>query len=148
MTSPFNRGPIAPERNPPIQPQYYQPSRFEIENITLGLTTLVTTSVDHNYVLGQVVRTLIPSTYGTRQLNEKQGEVISIPAANQFVLPIDSRAFDPFVSNPAYGPTPPQVLAIGDVNSGIISSAGRSIGSGLTGTPVTIPGAFINISPN
>jgi hypothetical protein len=138
--SPFP-GPIAPENNPPIMPQYFQPSRFEIIDIDLGITTTITTSDDMNYVIGQAVRLLIPETYGSFQLNELQGLVIEIPAADQVVVDINSTNSNQFIPNPTYGPTKPQIIAIGDVNSGIISSSGRDIVNSR------LPGSFTNISP-
>jgi hypothetical protein len=132
-------GPIPPYSNPPITPQFFQPSRFVIIAITLGQTTTITTSVNHNYVLGQEVRIIIPPTFGSRGLNGQTGFVISIPAGNQVVLDTFSIGIDPFKASVAT--TQPQIVAIGDNNSGIISSTGRNI-------PTTnIPGAFINISP-
>ena len=140
-SSPFP-GPIAPESNPPINPQYYQPSVFYISAITLGNTTTVTTSVNHNYVIGQLFRLLIPPTYGSVQLNQQQGYVIGIPAADQVVVNINSTKANAFVASPTYGPTPPQIVAIGDQNSGQISSTGN------VQINTYIPGSFINISPN
>lgn len=135
-------GPIAPENNPPINPQYYQPRSFDISNIALGVSTTVTTSVNHDYVIGQLIRLLIPSTYGSFQLNQQQGYVISIPAPNQVVVNIDSsHNINAFIANPSYGPTLPQILALGDINTGVINAQGRS----STGT--FIPGSFIDISP-
>lgn len=205
-------GPIAPESNPPINPQNYQPRNYFISAITLGQTTTVTTTANMDYVVGQAVRLIIPNGCGCRQLNETQGFVLSIPAANQIVVGINSsQNVDPFISTVATitgatqapscvltatnqfqsgqkvsiagvqgmtqlngntytiltaSPTTitigvnstlftaytsggtatitllPQVLAIGDVNTGQINSNGRS----NTGT--FIPGSFINISPN
>lgn len=140
MTSPFFNGPIAPERNPPINPQFYQPSVFFISAISLGHTTTVSTSVNHNYVIGQIIRLLIPPTYGSYQLNELTGNVIAIPAANQVTVDIDSRNANAFISSPSYGPTKPQIVAVGDVNRGPISSTGRN-------QQTFISGSFINISP-
>ncbi len=131
--------PTPPYSNPPIEPQFYQPSRFVISDITLGETTLVTTSIDHNYVIGQQVRFIIPPAYGTRGLNEQSGLVISIPALNQLIVDISSKFFDPFVA--ASTDQNPQIMAIGDVNSGYINANGRN----FTGT--FIPGSFIDISP-
>ena len=140
--SPFP-GPVAPENNPPINPQYFQPSDFTISNITLGVTTTVTTSVNHNYVVGQLVRLHIPDQYRSVQLNESQGYVLSIPSANQVVINIDSSyGVNTFQPNPAYGPTVPQICAIGDINSGILNVSSRNNGSNTN-----VPGAFINISP-
>ena len=79
--------PIPPYSNPPIQPQFYQPGRFVISNITLGQTTTVTVlptsfntvSTPLNYVVGQLVRLLIPNGYGCTQLNNIPAYVLSIP---------------------------------------------------------------------
>lgn len=204
-------GPIAPESNPPINPQYYQPRNYVISAITRGQTTTVTATTSMDYVVGQLARLIIPVACGCRQLNEAQGYVLSIPAANQVVLGIDSsKNVDPFISitatitgatkaNPcvltatngfrpnqrvqisgvqgmtqlnghtytivAATPTTislgvdssgfsvytsggtatntaiPQILAVGDINSGQINSSGRI--NNLT----YINGSFINISP-
>jgi hypothetical protein len=138
---PLISGPIAAENNPPINPQYYQPSVFNIAAISNGVTTLVTTTVNHNYVVGQKVRFVISQLYGERQLNQQTGDVISVPAPNQVMVGIDSSFYDLFVANPTSGTTQPQIVAVGDVNTGTINSNGRS----STGTYV--PGAFIDISP-
>ncbi len=140
MSSPFP-GPTPDYNNPPINPQYFQPSRFVISALTLGATTTVTTSVNHNYVIGQLVRLLIQPTYGAYPLNEQVGYVIQIPASNQVVITLNSVGANQFISSPTYGPTEPQIVAIGDVNTGIISSTGRSVPT------TTIPGSFENISP-
>jgi len=131
--------PIPPYSNLPINAQYYEPSRFVISAISLGQTTIITTTINNNYVIGQLVRLIIPPSFGTRQLNEQEGYVISIPAANQVELNIYSVGFDLFINSTAT--TQAQILAIGDINSGTQNSNGRS----NTGT--FIPGAFINISP-
>lgn len=141
MTFPPNLGPIAPERNPAIEPEFYQPSVFTISALARGIQTTITTSVDHNYVVGQLVRLLIPSFYGSFQLNGQDGYVNSIPAANQVVVGINSTQANAFISSPTYGPTPPQIVAVGDVNTGPINSQGRR----NNGT--FIQGSFINISP-
>lgn len=136
------KGPISPENNPQIDPDAFQPSRFVISALTRGATTLITTSVNHNYVVGQEVRVNIPQFYGTYQITGQQGYVTSIPQANQVVVSINSLNSNAFISSPTYGPTPPQIIAIGDINSGAINANGRS----SLGT--YIPGSYINISPN
>lgn len=143
MPQPFppNIGPKAPERNPPIHPEYFLPRVFVISAIALGTSTTVTTSLNHDYVVGQNIRFLIPDTYGTRQLNERTGLVTSIPAANQVVVDINSNGMDAFIPSPTFGPTPPQIVAIGDVNTGAINTTGR------INTGTFIEGSFINISP-
>lgn len=139
--SPFP-GPVPPENNPPINSQYYQPGVFFISAISLGAFTTITTTVNHNYVIGQLCRLLIPPTYGAQQLNGMEGYVIQIPAPNQVYLNINSNGGNQFIPNPTYGPTLPQIVATGDVNSGQISSSGN------VQINTYIPGSFINISPN
>jgi|ERR1700759_104708 len=139
MSYPFNVGPNAPFRNPPIHPEYYEPSRFFISAITLGLVTTITTSVNHNYVIGQLVRTWIPSFYGTIQLNGQENLVSEIPNPNQIIIYLDSRAYDAFIPSPPYGPTPPQVCSIGDINTGQINQIFQH-------QDLNIPGSFINVS--
>lgn len=138
---PLIHGPIAPENNPPIEPQFFQPSAFQIAAIALGASTTITTSVDHNYVVGQLVRLTIPQPYGSYQLSEQQGYVTSIPAADQVVLNINSTNANAFIPTIAAPFTLPQIMAIGNIENGTINANGR-VNNGTT-----TPGAFINVSP-
>ena len=134
-------GPVPPFSNPTIQPQYYSPSQFFISAITLGQKTTVTTSVAHNYVIGQQVRLLIPRAYGCRQLNESFGIVLSIPMSTQVIVSINSSInVDPFIASSAPGQKA-QIMAIGDVNTGVINS------NGISSQGTFIPGSFTDISP-
>ena len=94
--NPFLTGPIAPERNPPITPQYYQPRVYVIEDLTYGIETLVTTVDDHDYVVGQEIRLLIPFRYGAEQLNSQTGFVISVPQSDQVLVTINSMTANAF----------------------------------------------------
>jgi len=132
--------PIPPYSNPPIQPQFYEPSRFVISDVTLGINTIVETTENMNYVIGQLVRLLIPQPFGCYQLNELQGYVLSIPSSNEVEVSIDSsRNVDEFTSSS--NPNKPQILAIGDIGNGKINATGR------VNTGTFIPGSFINVSP-
>lgn len=131
--------PIPPYQNVPINPQYYSPRQYFISDITQGPTTIVTTSVDNDYVIGQLVRLIIPYESGIRGLNGRQGYVISLPAADQVEIDINSVGLDPFTTSTAR--TQPQILAIGDVNNGQVNANGPFV------TQDFIPGSFINISP-
>lgn len=210
-------GPVAIYSNLPIEAQFYQPSRFEISALTTGVTTTVTTSTDHNYVIGQRVRLIIPQDYGCFQLNETDGIVISVPSTTQVTVEINSTDANSFIADPytatitnitqaspavvtatnyftpfdrvlitgvagmtelnnniytvvaatsssfslavnstaftaytgsgtaslfPHQTTVPQILAIGDVNSGAINTNGR------TQNQTYINGSFIDISPN
>lgn len=134
-------GPIAPYNNVPIEPTWYQPRRFVISAVSLGQTTTITTTTDMDYVVGQLVRLLIPRPYGCTQLNNAEAYVISIPADNQVELALDSSLnVNSFIS--ASYIEGPQIVAIGNINTGTTNSSGR------TNNSTFIPGSFINISPN
>jgi hypothetical protein len=128
-------------QNAPIEPQFYQPSRFVISAVSLGQTTSVTTTVNHNYKIGQEVRLLIPAKFGCFQLNEVTGFVLSIPSLTQVILSINSQVnVDPFI-NATVTTSAPQILAIGDINNGSINANAPFL------TFPLIPGSFQNISP-
>lgn len=132
--------PVPLYQNVPINPQYYKPRKFFISDITLGVQTLIETTVDMNYAIGQQIRLIIPSEFGCRQLNETFGYVVDIPSSNSVLVDIDSsQNVDPFVSSSAT--TRPQILAIGDINMGATNT------QGAINQISYIPGSFINISP-
>ncbi len=134
--------PIPLYQNLQIDADFYKPSRFVISSITLGPTTLVETSVDHNYVIGQEIRLLIPPVFGCYQLNESKGYVLSMPADNQVIVSINSSEnVDPFIASSDTFPAVAQILAIGNLNSGAINTSGRISNINY------IPGSFLNISP-
>ena len=132
--------PTPPYSNPTIEPQFYEPSRFVISGITLGQSTTVTTTTNMNYVIGQLVRLLIPSSFGCIELNEQSGYVISIPTPTSVVISINSTGASPYIASLAT--TKSQIIAIGDINTGVTNSNGPSM------IITYIPGSFINISPN
>lgn len=134
-------GPIPPYSNPPIEPQFYIPHKFEIESMVLGVTTFVTATEDMDYVIGQLVRLLIPFGFGCRDLNEKVGYVINITSADTVEIDLNSQSMTAFV-NPNYGVgSVAQIVPVGDVNTGAINNEGRR------NNKMYIPGSFRNISP-
>jgi hypothetical protein len=142
MSVPFPfPGPIPAYTNPPIQPQFYEPSQLTITDIDLGFTTTVTLSATHEYVVGQLVRFLIPTPFRSYQLNNQTAVVIDIPQPNQVTVDINSNDVNPFVASPPSTTQIAQIIPVGDYNSGQINS------SGTTDQGTFIPGSFINVSP-
>jgi hypothetical protein len=112
-----------------LYPYLYFPGVNFISGITLGSTTTVTTTTPHNYVVGQSVAFRIPTVWGTTQLNPYpnpvipgnplEGFVISVPSSTSFVVDINSVGFTAYtVPVFANGLTFPQVVAVGDNNTG------------------------------
>lgn len=95
VTSPF-----PPYQNLPIQPEFYKPNFFDIEAISFGLTTLVTTTENHNFSIGSQVRFHIPERYGTTELSNVTVIVRNIPQADQFTFDVQSTSFTPFIAEP------------------------------------------------
>lgn len=133
--------PIPAYQNLPIEPQFYQPSQFFISNIVLGWTTIITTTTNHNYVIGQECRLIIPTVFGCYQLNQQLGYVLSIPSSNEVELSINSTKSDSFIASSITFPSVAQIIAVGDINMGATNSQGRI--NNIT----YIPGSFIDISP-
>lgn len=132
--------PIPLYQNVPIQPQYYKPRRWVISDVTLGQTTIVTTTTAMDYEIGQEIRLLIPPSFGCIQLNGVTGFVLSIPDVDQVEVSINSTGADPFIAS-ASRIQSAQILAIGDINTGVTNHFGRNH------QELDIPGSFINISP-
>ncbi len=159
-------------------PALYVPGTSVISAITLGATTTVVTTAPHNFVVGQEVAFRIPSipgvtppSWGTTELNSLPnttipgspiyGYVVSVTNSTTVVVNINSTAYTAFNSNYPFlsypGRTPPQIVAVGDVNTGgwPISAGsdlypsplvfdGFSTGAKRTINGPAIQGAFIN----
>lgn len=115
-----------------LYPFNYLPEDNVVSYITTGTTTTITTTMYHNFEVGQEIAFRIPSAYGTTQLNSlpnnttpgspQYGYVVSITDNWTFVVNINSTGYTAFNSNQTFASFPglqfPQVLAVGDVNTG------------------------------
>lgn len=77
------------------------PSSLVITAITQSNPMVVTTVVNpvteaNSYIVGQLVRLMVPYSYGMYQANQLTGQITAINGLN-FILNIDSTLFDPFV---------------------------------------------------
>lgn len=93
----------------------FQPAVRLIASITLANPAVVTTTFDHDYITGEIVRLDIPLASGMQQMDKRVG-TITVTAATTFSIDIDSSSFDAYVI-----PVPElncgQVVPIGEVNS-------------------------------
>ena len=81
-----------------IRPDF-QPATRVIATISISYPAIVTTTVDHLYVTGTIVRLEIPEACGMQQANNLTG-TITVAGANSFTIDIDTREFDPFFVPP------------------------------------------------
>jgi hypothetical protein len=134
--------PIPAFQNVPIHDEYYLPNEFIISRIGLGPNTLIATTENVNFVVGQEVRLLIPPSFGCKQLNGKTGFITQISTPMSFTVSIDSsKNVTPFNAAGDATLQNPVVVPIGDVNTGATNA------NGLQNQTTFIPGSFINISP-
>lgn len=121
-----------------LYPFLYAPQDNVISALTLASTTTVVTTMYHNFVVGQEVAFRIPSQWGTVQLNSLPniitpgspvyGFVTSVTDNWTFVVNINSSAYTAFNVNQPVSSVPgltfPQVVPVGDINTGgtLISS--------------------------
>lgn len=149
-----------------LYPSLYIPGTSFISAITLGATTVVTTTAPHNMVVGQEVGFRIPTYWGTYQLNELPnvlipgspiyGFVTAVNSSTQVTVNIVSSAFTAFNSNQPFANFPgeqfPQMVAVGDNNSGSnqFGYGSPSVYTGYSTSAVStingpaIAGAYIN----
>jgi hypothetical protein len=138
-----------------LNPYLYAPGVAWIEAITTGVTTTVVTTAPNNFVVGQEIAFRIPSAWGTVQLNSLPNNVIpgspiyayviSITNSTTFVCSVNSTGFTAFNTNQTVASVPglqfPQVVAVGDVNTGGVQI---SAGSQLYPPPVVNGANTIN----
>jgi len=124
-----------------LYPFLYFPGVAFISALTLGATTTVSTTAQHQMQVGQEVGFRIPTVWGTSQLNELPnslipgspvyGYVVSVTNAQNFVVNITSSSYTAFNSNQTFASYPgeffPQVVAVGDVNSGGVQISSGSV---------------------
>ncbi len=112
-----------------IEDPTFQPAMRLITALTLAENASVTTSFDHDYLVGLVVRLLVPSEFGMIQVNQEVGTIIDVPTATSFIIDIDTRGFDTFIvpaPEPWYINDFPSVIPVGEVNSSL-SQATRNV---------------------
>lgn len=91
----------------------FQPAVRLVDDVTKADPALITTSFDHDYIIGTTVRFYIPDTYGMYQLNHLVGEILTIPTTDTFTVSIDTRDFNTF-SVPGSPKQYAQVVPIGE----------------------------------
>jgi len=149
-----------------LYPSLYAPGEAVISAVSLGSTTVVTTTAPHNFVVGQEVAFRIPSVWGPSQLNSLPdliipgspiyGYVTVVNSSTQVTVNINSTGYTAYTANQSVasvkGLTFPQIVAVGDNNSGsnqfgynsptVYNGTGATAVSTINGP--AIAGAYIN----
>lgn len=106
----------------------YQPAMRVIASITNALQATVTTTVNHQYIVGTIVRFEIPLLLGMQQLNQQIGTIQSIPTPTTFIINIDTLNYDKFVLPSSFPPPyqDAQVVPVGEIND-ILTAAVQNV---------------------
>lgn len=105
----------------------YQPAMRIIEAITNGFPAQVTTTFDHDYLTGTVVRLVIPPGYGIVQADQQVGSIV-VTGNTTFDIDIDTTFYDSFTV-PTTFPKDfqhPQVIPVGELNE-TLEAATRNV---------------------
>jgi len=102
----------------------FKPAMRIIVAISNTYPASVTTSFDHGYLSGLIIRVVVPVKYGMSQINEKFGSII-VTGTTTFDVDIDTRYFSQFVV-PGSPEQYAQSIPIGEINS-TLSSASKNV---------------------
>lgn len=75
----------------------FQPRRREISAVTNEQNALITTTEDHGYEVGQIVRLYIPSIYGMT-VEYVITTVSTVPSTDTFTVTLDTRELDTYTT--------------------------------------------------
>lgn len=105
----------------------FQPAMRVIAGLTTTNPIQVTTTFDHQYKDGLIVRLDIPLGFGMQQADQLVGEV-TVTSPTSFTLPIDALYFDPFILPVAFPPgyQDAQVVPVGE-NTLLLNSATENV---------------------
>lgn len=124
-----------------LYPEIWIPFAVQITNITQAASAVITTAMDHGFVVGQVVTIQLPELFGMVEIDGLQANVTAI-TANTITVDINSTGFTAFAyptsADFAMGTDVPTVYPVGDTNFGFIGP--------VVPFPPAIPGAFYNNS--
>jgi hypothetical protein len=104
----------------------YQPAMRVIAAITNSFPVTITTTFNHQYVSGLIVRIDVPPGLGIQQLNQQFGP-ITVTSNTTFTIPIDTTNYDVFILPTAdNGYQDAQSVPIGEVND-MLSAATQNV---------------------
>lgn len=103
----------------------FQPAMRVISAITNAFPAVVTTTIDHQYITGTIVRLNITIGHGMPQANQQFGTIVVL-SATTFSISIDTTYYDPFVVPVLVKYTCSQCIPIGEDND-ILTAAEQNV---------------------
>jgi len=80
-----------------ISKPIFQRSMCVISSITNSNPAVVTTTTNHQYITGMIMRLNVPKGFGMQQVNQMQS-VIDVTSATQFQIALDTTFMDKFLA--------------------------------------------------
>lgn len=111
-----------------IRNPVFKPAMRLIASITNSNPMIVTTTFEHGYISGTIVRLDIPPADGMQQADQLTSPIL-VTSSTTFTMAIDSTNFDSFAipsSPPPFVNTCAQVVPIGEINS-ILTAAVQNV---------------------
>lgn len=107
--------------NPPgnifLPPSQVIPQFLVITSITKANQAVVTVSTANFFVIGQLVKFSVPSSYGMYEIDQMKAEIISIDATNLiFTVSINTTQFNAFVTPSTFQEQPATMSPSGSRN--------------------------------
>jgi hypothetical protein len=96
-----------------------------ISAITNSFPAQVSTTFDHNYISGLIVRLIIPPFHGMQQANKLQGPIV-VTSPTTFLIDIDTTFFDPY-SALLQATTCAQVVPVGEINESLANATRNAL---------------------
>ncbi len=105
----------------------FQPAMRLISGITKANSVVVTTSIDHDYVTGLILRLNVPANYGMRQIDGFVGP-ITVLSSDTFSMELDTTTYDSFLAptTPPYNRFLANVVPVGN-ELGVYNVAVRNV---------------------
>lgn len=105
----------------------FQPAMRIITNISNADPAVITTSTDHNYITGEIVRLIVPPLFQMHGISGRLGKIDVIDDTH-FFIDIDTTFLDPFEIPPMLPEsyTCAHVVPVGEVN-GILDAATKNV---------------------
>jgi hypothetical protein len=99
----------------------FQPAMRLVSAITNAFPAAVTTTFDHDYITGTIVRLYVPQSYGMHQANKLHGS-IEVTGSTTFTIDIDTRLFQPFAVPMGSIQETSMSVPIGEVNETLLAA--------------------------
>jgi hypothetical protein len=96
-----------------------------VSAITNSFPAVVTTTIDHQYITGTIVRLVITKGHGMPQANQQFGSILVLTPTT-FAIDIDTTYYDAFVVPDLVKYTCSQCVAIGEDND-ILTAAEQNV---------------------